>query len=410
MAPVIRTIDTGAELDAFLARAARGFGFSRDPEADRARRAVWETAVAHVAVDGEHGIVGTTAWFPFDLTVPGGATVAMAGTTLVTVAGTHRRRGVLRSLLTEHLDAAVAAGFSCAGLWASEAPIYGRFGYGSAARRPQLRIDAPACRVRGDLGADVPVRFAEPDEAVAHATAVYAAHAAIVPGSLSRTAAWWDGSYRADPPGTRGGATERRWVLAPDGYAHYRLRQRWEHGRAAGVVELGELVATTTASRAALWRFVLSIDLFTVVETGSVSGDDEVWWLVDDPRALGAGPLLDTLWVRVLDVPAVLGARTYGVDDRFVVEVRDALRPDGNAGGRWLVEAGPSGADVRRAPSGEGPDVVMDVRELGAVVLGGTSAAVLARAGLIEERTPGAVARLNRFVLADPPPMCTTFF
>jgi hypothetical protein len=46
-------------------------------------------------------IVGMAHYLDLQLTVPGGAVLPMAGITIVAVAPTHRRRGILRTMYTE---------------------------------------------------------------------------------------------------------------------------------------------------------------------------------------------------------------------------------------------------------------------------------------------------------------------
>jgi len=408
MPPVVRSVELSSEYEPFLEQAFRGFGVDRVPEADALRRPVWDDAVVHAAVDGDHGIVGTIAGYRFEVTVPGGAAVPMLGTAAVTVAGTHRRRGLLRSMMAVHLDAAVAEGFPLAGLWASEAAIYGRFGYGPASRQVLVRADR--CRLRDGVGEGVPLRRSSAADAAGHVWSVYEAVRAEVPGTLSRSAVWWEARELADPVGLRDGASERQWVLAPDGYAAFRTRPEWSGATPRGAVEVDELLATTSESRAALWRYLASVDLHPIVSASSVALDDPLWWMVDDPRALRFGPVVDALWLRVLDVPAVLSARGWGCEDRFVLDVVDPTRPAGRAAGRWVLDGGPDGAAVRRARRGSPADVVLDVADLGALVLGGSSPSTLGRAGRIVEGRAGALARLDRFVASDPPPLCTTHF
>src|SRR6476619_214736 len=47
--------------------------------------------------------VGTAGAFSFRVTVPGGAAVPAAGVTMVSVAATHRRRGVLTAMMRRQL-------------------------------------------------------------------------------------------------------------------------------------------------------------------------------------------------------------------------------------------------------------------------------------------------------------------
>src|SRR5262245_35123292 len=83
--------------------------------------------------------VGGAGAFPFELTVPGGR-VHAAGITAVGVLPTHRRRGVLRSMMRAQLDACRDQGESVAYLWATEDTIYGRFGYGIASFSAEVEL------------------------------------------------------------------------------------------------------------------------------------------------------------------------------------------------------------------------------------------------------------------------------
>jgi predicted acetyltransferase len=96
----------------------------------------------------------------------------------------------------------------------------------------------------------------------------------------------------------------------------------------------------------------------------------------------------DGLWVRLVDVPRALEARTYEREVDVVLGVQDEFCP-WNAG-TWRLSAGPSGASCE--PTDRQPDLVLDVRELGGVYLGGPSLARLGAAGLVEELTQGALA------------------
>src|SRR5436305_3316841 len=83
----------------------------------------------HAAYEGDE-IIGGAGAFPFELSVPGGASLACAGVTIVGVYPTHRRRGALRAMMDVQLRDIYERGESIASLWASEETIYGRFGYG----------------------------------------------------------------------------------------------------------------------------------------------------------------------------------------------------------------------------------------------------------------------------------------
>src|SRR5690349_11629222 len=118
------------ELAAFLWPVEAGFGNHLDEgELDDIRKVI-DYEQAFGALDGGEFVGGAGA-YDFDMTLPGGAIVPVAGVTGVAVSPTHRRRGVLTALMRHQLDDVAERGKPFAILNASESHIYGRFGYGS---------------------------------------------------------------------------------------------------------------------------------------------------------------------------------------------------------------------------------------------------------------------------------------
>src|SRR5262249_62239311 len=99
------------------------------------------------AYEGDYA-VGAAASYPFELTIPGGQLPA-AGVTWVGVLPTHRRRGVLTEMMRNQIEDVHERGEPLAILWASEAAIYGRFGYGVAAPLPLPPAGPGRLRLRG---------------------------------------------------------------------------------------------------------------------------------------------------------------------------------------------------------------------------------------------------------------------
>src|SRR5690606_513793 len=99
-----------------------------------------------VVTDGA-ALVGVAGAFTRDMTVPG-AVVPAAHVTMVGVAPTHRRRGLLRRLMHRQLrEVYEARREPFAVLWASEGRIYQRFGYGLATTKLSLEIDTTEVRL-----------------------------------------------------------------------------------------------------------------------------------------------------------------------------------------------------------------------------------------------------------------------
>ncbi|MBB3082659.1 GNAT family N-acetyltransferase [Geodermatophilus sabuli] len=344
--------------------------------------------------DGER-VVATAGIYSRELTVPG-AVVPCAGVTWVTVSPTHRRRGVLRAIMRRQLTELHEQGREAvAALWASEASIYGRFGYAPATWRGNLSGATQRLRLRPGVDAGAGrVDLVPVEEYRAAAVALYDRVRRFVPGNLARGDVWWDRALR-DEPAQRHGATERRYLLHTDpdgtvsGYAAYRVKDAWtDGGEPDGTLTVEEVRATGTPAYAALWQFLFAIDLVRTVKVPMASDDDPLRHLLADPRALHARPL-DALWVRLVDVGRALAARRYTAPINLVLEVRDRSCPWND--GRWALTAGPSGGFCARTDSD--PDLVVDVEALAAAYLGGTSLATLQAAGRVTEVSPGAVTQ-----------------
>jgi len=377
--------------DDFPKAAALLFGlFHRavDQEAQDRDRLVWEADRALVVTDGDE-VVGHSFAAARELTVPG-AVLPTAHVTGVGVAATHRRRGLLTRLMRRQLrDVRDAGREPLAVLWASESRIYPRFGYGLASTRLDLTIDIrevrlPAATAVGQL------RVGSPADLYSELTKVYDSLRPDRPGWSSRDDNWW-AQVLADPPGDREGATERRVVVhegeaGVDGYALWRSKGNWTANGPNAEVHVSEIAAADPEAYAALWRFLLGIDLARQVTYGFAAVDDPLLHLASDPRQLGTH-FSDGLWVRLVDLPAALAARRYASEVDVVLEVSDALLPE-NAG-RWRLTGGPGGATCERTDAAA--DLACDVLELGAAYLGGTSLAALARAGRVRELRPGTL-------------------
>lgn len=359
------------------------------------------------AFDGDD-MVGTAAAFSFELTLPGLTTAPAAGVTWVAVLPTHRRRGVLRALMTRQLEDVAARGEPLAVLGASEAPIYGRFGYGLASFGHMVHVDPRRSEFREPLVDDGRVVLIDAETAAKVLPSVFDRSRRLTPGDHQRSEAWWTYWFQ-DKEHWREGATARFYVVhetgagEADGFAAYRMKTSWdEHGVPDGELRLESLVTTTDTARAALWRYLLDVDLITRVKAEWVPVDDPLRLLLVDPRAAKVTGVVDDPWVRILDVPAALSARRYAVDGRLVLEVVDAVRPQ--TGGRFVLDEG------RCARTDATPDISLGIADLGSLYLGGVGAGVLARAGRITEHRPGAVARADAMFRSDPLPFNQTEF
>ena len=366
----------------------------------------WERTVGVEGPDGGR-LAALHASYPFSrFPVPGGE-LPTAGLTWVGVHPQHRRRGLLTAMIDQHLARCRDRGEPLSALFAAEAAIYGRFGYGKAADDLRLRIPRGAA-LRDVPGAEEHTVRVEHADRERHGELVARLHRAPGlttappsggtvlnrPGWATRETEELWASYWSDPKEFRSGGRESLRIVVverdgePRGYATFRRTLGWEVTGPRGTVHAGDVVTLDAAAARALWGVLVDLDLMSATEPFLLPVDDPITSLLVDPRA--AGPrVADNVWVRLVDLPTALAGRRYQAALDVVLGVTDARLPD-NAGS-WRLRAGAYGeATCERTDAA--PDLELDVRELGAAYLGGTSLAALAGAGLVTERAPGALA------------------
>jgi predicted acetyltransferase len=395
------------EIELFLEKCETSFGEEARPDWIERYKPLLHTERMIMALDGDE-VVGTTADFPFTLTVPGNK-VAAAGVTMVGVLPTHRRRGILTRMMRRQLDDTRERGEPLAVLWASEGDIYQRFGYGIATLYSWLDIDRDRARFRNNPPAAGRLRLVDPDKTIDAIADVYQRVCDVTPGMYERSRAWWEAHRLVDTPDNReGGGPLFRAVWEKDGraeaYALYRIHDDWET-EPTGHVRAIEAMGTTPEATREIWRFLMNIDLVARIRAYFQPGLSPLLFMVAEPRRLRAR-LSDALLVRLVDIRAALEARSYAEEGAVVFEVSDTFMPD-NAG-RWRVEASGGAATIER--TSEDPDLVVSITDLGCVYLGGFTFGQLLHSGQIVETTPGAAWRADGFFRTERAPWCPEVF
>jgi predicted acetyltransferase len=348
--------------------------------------------------------VGTAADYEFKLTVPGGE-LAAAGVTWVGVLPSHRRRGLLTQLMRRELDDIHERGEPLAVLWASEAAIYGRFGYGMAAPNASMDADRARFALRGNPEPQGRIRIVSLEDALEPCRRIYDTVRPHVPGFTARETDWWTTFRLADPEQwRRGNSPKYAAILELDGepaaYALYRIKQEWRQGFSQSEVRLVETLATGPVAERELWRFVFGIDLIARVN-GRLDPASPLFLMVVDARSLHLR-LTEGLWLRLVDVGKALEGRSFAGDGEVVFEVRDEFGP-WNAG-RWRVAAG----GVERTDASA--ELELDVADLASVYLGAFTFTRLAAAGRVRELKAGALARADDLFRTARPPYCPEDF
>jgi predicted acetyltransferase len=396
----IRTAGPGERLDA-LRPIWHYFGSPAGPDEQRAAGMLLSEERLHVAIE-DGAIVAGAGAFEFELTVPGGP-VPTAGVTVVGVLPTHRRRGVVRELMSAQLKDAHTRGEPIAALWASEGGFYGRFGYGMASVCADMEIPKAHTAFNRPVDWSGATRLVTVEEAVELFPQVYDRVAPTTPGMISRTAEWWKDRRLADSEWRRAGGGELAFAVlegagGPEAYACYRLNFSYTDGVPTGTTAVVEAMGVTPAATAAVWRYLLDIDWMAKVEAELLPIDHPLHLLLVEQNRMRFR-LGDGIWIRPVDVGAALAARTYAGDNDLVLEVADAFCPWND--GRYSLDGSRTTA---------GPDLRLAVDALGCAYLGGFTFTDLLRAGRVEEVKEDAIARADALFRTDGKPWCPEIF
>lgn len=395
----------GAEIADFvnLFEAAWGFG-SADEQRRRARADVAGESPLGAYVGGE--MAGTAMSFSMELTVPGQVQLPMAGVSYVAVHPLRRRRGVLRALMRYQLDDLYSRGVPVAGLGASEAGIYGRFGYGPATWESSWRLARGAARHLADPDGGPGLEMVDAAMARDLFPAVHDGVRRSQLGDVRPYPGRWDDLIG---DGARRG---KHFVMCRDqdghanGYAIYRL-EREDRYSEHGTVIVDHMVARGGTPYRRLWAYLSDMDLTDCVVAGGRPEHEPLRWALADCRQLMVTSVRDHLWVRLIDLATALSGRRYAAEGSLVLEVADPFCPWNE--GRWMLEGGPDGACCRPAPGPDGVSVRLDAATLGSLFVGGTSVAHLARAGRIEG-TDKSLRRASQMFGPGMDPWCSTEF
>lgn len=368
---------------------------------------VWDATTA----EPEHPIATVASWRS-PLSLGEGQQVQGWAISLVSVAATHRRRGIANALLEGELRAAHAAGLPIAMLTVSEATIYGRWGFGPATEIADLRIDTRGVQITAPPQPGRVHRVSTPSvRTLAPELARRAAEHRG--GNVPQRPLHWDrllalSTRTASRANTLRTARYDDANGEPQGFSVYSLVSN-PADFADHTLTVEYLCAATDDALVGLWQYLLDHDLVTTVVAPMRPVDEVLPWLVANPRAVQTVARREHLWLRLLDVPAALSARRYAAADSVLLRVTDPL---GLAAGAWMLTVGSDGSATVAVDGWEHGAAVVDlgVAELGALMLGGSSADALRVAGRLAEGTPGAARRLDAVLRPARAPFLSYWF
>jgi predicted acetyltransferase len=395
------------EQRAYAGTLRRTFGGPLPTDAElAAAREITEFDRTLAIFDGSE-IVATAGIFSYEMTVPGGG-LACGGVTRVTVLSTHRRRGLLTAMMRRQLDDMHERGEPLAALYASEAPIYGRFGYGLATHQAELEIERARAAFRQPPSAGR-ISMVDVPRAVPAFAQVWSEARRSQPGMLALDERWWRYEL-ADLEINRQGASPDYRVLyerdgKPAGLALYRIKMEWDPSGPIGTLRLEYLIASTPEAYAALWHYVVNVDLIGKVSAEMRPVDEPLRFLLVDSRQPKTR-VEDGIWLRLVDVGRALAGRRYATEGRLALRIRDEFCSWND--GQHELSGSPTGAECK--PYAGNPDLELDAADLAAVYLGGNRFRTLLEAGRIRELTRGAAARADLMFAADRAPWCPSHF
>jgi predicted acetyltransferase len=353
-------------------------------------------------VDGR--LVGTADAVTSRLTLPGATLVGHAAVTHIGVLPSFTRQGIATELVRHQLRDFAARGEVVATLRASEATIYGRYGYGVASSSQSVEVHTARAALRRDAGHGGPVRLLDTAQAWNVLPRIYAENRPTRPGTIDRPPVWWQGlRLRTESaPGPAYVAVHGE-PGSESGFARYRPidTERWFVSDQRTIV-VEDFFAPTTEAYLGLLRFLLGLDLIDRVLFWMRPLDDPLPWLVADRRAVRVTAVHDETWLRVIDTRKALAARKYLGEGTVTVAVNDPLLRNNSA--RFTIARDGVEATDRR------PDLDVDTEGLAAVLLGGTTWRDLAVAGLARTDDPVALVLADELFAVPEAPFAGFFF
>jgi predicted acetyltransferase len=312
-------------------------------------------------------------------------------------------------MMRRQLDDMHQRGEPLAALYASEGPIYGRFGYGLSTYMAEIEIKRSHGAFSKPHAAGGRVVLLDVPAAVDAFTQVWSQVTPTQPGMLTLDARWWR-SELADLEIHRQGFSPHYRVIyqadgKPTGFALYRIKMDWDETGPIGVLRVESLIAASADAYATLWRYLIDVDLIARISAEARPIDEPLRFLLADSRQPKTR-IDDGIWLRLVDVERALAGRRYAVEGRLVLRVRDAFCPWNDD--HYELNGGPTNAACERCT--DDPDLELSAADLAAVYLGGNRFHTLHQAGRVQELRRGALAQADAMFATDRAPWCPSHF
>jgi predicted acetyltransferase len=343
-------------------------------------------------------LVGTANAVTSGLTLPGGAIVGHAAVSHIGVLPSFTRKGIATALMDHQLRDIAARGEVVATLRASEATIYGRYGYGVASSSQTLEVQTARAALRPGVGTGGPVRLLDAAQTWDILPRIYAGNRPSRPGTIDRPEVWWQAlRLRTESSSGPSYVAVHGDSGSESGFARYRPinTETWFVSDQRTIV-VEDFFAPTMDAYLGLLRFLLALDLVDRIVFWMLPVDDPLPWLLVDRRAVRVTAVHDETWLRVIDTQQVLAARRYAGENAITIAVNDPLLHNNSA--NFTIAA--DGVEPTNRPA----QLHVGVAGLAAVLLGGATWRGLAVAGLARTDDPAALAVADQlFAVADAP-------
>lgn len=399
---------TADDWQAIYERQSRAWGLSvapRDIAAWKQRLRLDDILLAEDVSDPRQPlVVGTSLCYRLRLTVPGGARLPAAWLAMVTVAPTHQGRGIWEQLSTRGFKILHDRGYPIICGVPTQPMVFEVLGAGVASYARTYDINRRFAKLRSAVDSSR-AREVTVAQARRQLPELYDRWCATTPGALSRDSAWW-ADFLEDRPSQRDNGSQLNFMVHPDGFMTYRTAGVASHAFRPpfGVVLVQDFCAITDEAHTELLAGLLGLEMFGTIEI-EVAPDDPLPLKFTDQGAVRTKSMTDFLAIRIMDVPEVLGARSYSADADVALEVTDPL---GAAGGRFLLQTRDG---VGKCLPDDGPaEIQIGLGELATIYMNAHCASELHRANRIAELQNGALAKLDAVFSTEHAPYCGTLF
>lgn len=355
----------------------------------------------------DDGVLTTTyaAW-PLTMRL-NGKDAPVSGVTHVGTLPVFRRRGYLKKITIAHFERLHEEGERpIAVLWAANAAIYQRYGYGIVSTSGTYRIEPE--QVKFACSADIPGTLSEHrDDGSSLLEDMYREFLDPRTGYLQRSKEMWGqdfGPLAVPREGARLNKVVYREAGKPRGYVIYMMNS----GRApdwSNTIYIRELVWNSVSAYRAIWEHFSPMDIIKTVIWSRVPPDDPLPHLLLEPKKLNE-TRKDGLMGRIIDVARAMPLRDYGGRGSLTFGVIDTFCPWND--GTWKLEY--DGAESRASRTDGSPQVVMPASTLAMLLFGQVSATEAARMGRLEASDPSILSFWDSAIKTDYKPACADSF